>query len=48
MGRSIAYRIGYDAYLGPMKDKTNPYPENSEQANEWQAGFNHAQADCAW
>ena len=46
--RLIAYQAGYDAYFGPIKGKTNPYPEASKQAGDWQDGFEHAQADLAW
>jgi ribosome modulation factor len=45
MQRSPAYTQGYEAYLGPMRDKTNPYPEGSEQHSQWWEGFNNAQAD---
>lgn len=48
MDRTAAYQRGYDAYLGSMKDKINPYPEGSEQAQQWRDGFNTAQADYAW
>jgi hypothetical protein len=48
MEHSEAYQKGYDAYLGSMKDKVNPYRPDSRDADEWQAGYNHAQADCAW
>lgn len=48
MGTSFEFQLGYDVYLGPMKGKENPYLQGSMQADDWQAGFDHAQADCAW
>jgi hypothetical protein len=47
MHQSAAFTTGYDAYLGPMKERTNPYPDGTPEHSEWWAGFNSAQADCA-
>ena len=46
--KSIAYQRGYDAYLGSAKGKQNPFESGTKQAEDWAAGFEHAQADCAW
>jgi hypothetical protein len=48
MNKSVAYQYGYQAYLGPAKGKTNPYPPGTAEEREWQDGFDTAQADCAW
>ena len=48
MKNSQAYRLGYDAYLGPWAGKTNPYPVDSTEHAYWEAGFNAAAADCSW
>jgi hypothetical protein len=45
MIRSAAYKLGYDAYLGSMRDKINPHPEGTEAHSDWWRGFNDAQAD---
>jgi hypothetical protein len=45
MNQSAAYKLGYDAYLGPMKGKRNPYAEGTPEHAEWWSGFNAAQAD---
>lgn len=47
MDRSAAFQRGYDAYLGPMKGKANPYAEGTKDHDDWWEGFNVAQADCA-
>jgi hypothetical protein len=48
MEKTAAYELGYDAYLGPIKGKTNPFHEESKEFAEWWRGFNAAQADMAW
>lgn len=45
MKRSEAYKRGYEAYLGPMKGKLNPFQDGSTEHREWWEGFNDAQAD---
>lgn len=47
MERTAAFKLGYDAYLGPMKGKKNPYSEDAPEHKEWWEGFNAAQADYA-
>lgn len=39
------FRQGYAAYLDC---KSNPHPPDSHEANEWQRGWDTAQADFAW
>lgn len=50
MERSAAYQQGYDAYLIPFWriGSKNRHPTGSHEWDEWWAGYNHAQADCAW
>jgi hypothetical protein len=45
MSKSPAFELGYDAYLGPMKGKKNPYQEGTAEHDDWWEGFNNAQAD---
>lgn len=48
MAKSAAYQLGYDAYLGPMRSKTNPYPMGTADHGDWWCGFNASQADHSW
>lgn len=43
--RSAAYHTGYEAYNQGQAYNTNPYPDGSFDADEWDSGWRDADAD---
>ena len=45
MNKTIFFNNGYEAYFDLMARDANPYDEDTEDFEEWQSGWNRAQAD---
>ena len=48
MSKSLAFEVGYAAWLDSLAKSDNPYREGTHDHNEWLSGWRKAMNDVVW